>query len=348
LNDWLFMEVKKLQNIAEKIFGSKILIHVFFILFIFLLLYMIAIISGLPASRILRVLMIGVFLLMCIYAGRWNSRRWLLHNKLIKSAIYGTVSIIVLFVIGLIGSQFISNKLSPSLILTVLYFVLMFFSLGMLLSIGRTTIIRQINEARITQEHRESELKLLRSQLSPHFLFNVLNNLYGLSLAQDKKVPVLLLKLSDLLRYSIYETKPDFVPLTNEMEYIDNYIELEKIRIGDKLSLDLNIQKTNIESIKIAPMLLIIFIENAFKHSKNTLIPKIRIKIDLQIIDNYLVFTVKNSYADDKDGQKSDEDSGIGLALTLKRLDLLYPGKYSLENSKENNYYQIKLQLRIK
>ena len=342
------MEVKKLQNIAEKIFGSKVLIHVLFILFVLLLLYLIAIISGLPSSRILRVLMIGVFLLMCIYAGRWNSRRWLLPNKLIKSAIYGTVTIIVLSVIGIIGSQFIPNKLSPSLVLTVSYFVLMFFPLGILLSVGRTTIIRQINESKITQEHRESELQLLRSQLSPHFLFNVLNSLYGLSLAEDKKVPLLLLKLSDLLRYSIYDTKPDFVPLTNELEYIDNYIELEKIRIGDKLSLDLNIQKTNIESTVIAPMLLIIFIENAFKHSKNTLLPKIQIKVDLQVTDNDLLFTVKNSYSDDKDGLKSDDESGIGLAVTLKRLNLLYPGKYSLENSKENNYYQIKLQLRIK
>ena len=342
------MEEKKLQNIAEKIFGSKVLIHVFFILFILLLLFLIAIISGLPSSRILRVIMIGVFLLTCIYTGRWISRRWLLSNKLIKSAIYGTVTIIGLSVIGIIGSLFIPNKLSPSLVLTVFYFVLLFFSLGMLLSIGRTTIIRQINEAMITQEHKESELQLLRSQLSPHFLFNVLNSLYGLSLAQDKKVPVLLLKLSDLLRYSIYGAKPDFVPLTSETEYIENYIELEKIRIGDKLLLELNIQKTNIESIKIAPMLLIIFIENAFKHSKNTLLPKIRIKIDLQIIDNYLVFKVENSCADNNDGRKSDEDSGIGLAVALKRLDLLYLGKYSLENSKENNYYQIKLQLRIK
>jgi len=341
------MEVKKLQNIAEKIFGSRILIHVLFIFFILSLLYLIAIISELPSSRIFKVIMIGVFLLMCVYTGRWNSRRWLLPNKLMKSAIYATVAIIVLSVIGIIGSQFIPNKLSPSMVMSVAYFVLMFFSLGMLLSIGRTTIIRQINEARISQEHRESELQLLRSQLSPHFLFNVLNSLYGLSLAEDKKVPVLLLKLSDLLRYSIYDTKPDFVPLINELEYIENYVELEKIRIGDKLSLDFNIQKTNLENIKIAPMLLIIFIENAFKHSKNTLLPKIHINIDLRIIDNYLVFSVKNSYAGDNEERQSNVDSGIGLAVTLRRLDLLYHGKYLLENSKQNNYYQIKLQLRI-
>jgi sensor histidine kinase YesM len=341
------MEVKMLQNIAKKIFGSNVLLHVFFILFVFLLLCLISIIGELPSSRILRVIMIGIFLLMCIYAGRWNSRRWLLSNKLFMSAIYATVTIIVLSVIGIIGLRIIPNKLSPALVLTASGFVFIFFAFGMLLSIGRTTIMRQINEARISQEHRESELQLLRSQLSPHFLFNVLNSLYGLSLAEDKKVPVMLLKLSDLLRYSIYDTKPDFVPLINELEYIDNYVELEKIRIGDKLSLDFNIQKTNLENIKIAPMLLIIFIENAFKHSKNTLLPKIHINIDLRIIDDYLVFSVKNSYAGDHEERQSNVESGIGLAVTLRRLDLLYHGKYLLENSKQNNYYQIKLQLRI-
>ena len=90
--------------------------------------------------------------------------------------------------------------------------------------------------------------------------------MYGLSLANDNKVPGLLLKLSDLLRYSIYDTRKEYVPLTNELAYIDNYIELEKIRIGYKLSFVSDIQKTNIEGINIAPMLLIVFIENAFKH----------------------------------------------------------------------------------
>jgi len=171
--------------------------------------------------------------------------------------------------------------------------------------------------------------------------------LYGLSLANDNKVPGLLLKLSDLLRYSIYDTRKEYVPLTNELAYIDNYIELEKIRIGYKLSFVSDIQKTNIEGINIAPMLLIVFIENAFKHSKNTLLPYIQIETVLQVIDDMLIFTVKNSYSGAA-SEYSSESPGIGLAVTLKRLDLLYPGKYTLEKTKENGYYQVKLQLKIK
>ena len=205
-----------------------------------------------------------------------------------------------------------------------------------------------MREAMITQQHRESELQLLRSQLSPHFLFNVLNNLYGLSLANDNKVPGLLLKLSDLLRYSIYDTRKEYVPLMNELAYIENYIELEKIRIGDKLSFVSDIQKTNIEDIDIAPMLLIVFIENAFKHSKNTVLPEIQIETSLEIIDDILIFTVRNSYSDAASEYSSNESPGIGLAVTLKRLELLYPGKYTLEKTKENGYYHVKLQLKIK
>lgn len=227
-------------------------------------------------------------------------------------------------------------------------FVIIFFLLGVLLSIGRATIMRQMRETMITQQHRESELQLLRSQLSPHFLFNVLNNLYGLSLANDNKVPGLLLKLSDLLRYSVYDTGKEYVPLMNELAYIDNYIELEKIRIGDKLSLVSDIQKTNIEGINIAPMLLIVFIENAFKHSKNTVLPDIQIETSLKVIDDILIFKVRNSYSDAASEYRRNESPGIGLDVTLKRLELLYPGKYTLEKTKENGYYHIKLQLKIK
>jgi sensor histidine kinase YesM len=342
------VQVKKLQNTATEIFGSKVVIHVIFILFVILLFFLIAIVSGLPVSKIFRIFVFCIFILICIYAGRWNSRRWLFSNKLIQLALYSIVTIIAFTVIGSIGVKYFSNNLNLAIVITISGFVIIFFLLGILLSIGRTTILRQIREASINQQQRESELHLLRSQLSPHFLFNVLNSLYGLSLAEDKKVPGLLLKLSDLLRYSIYDTRQDFVPLANELAYIDNYIELEKIRIGDRLSFVSNIQKENIEDITIAPMLLIVFIENAFKHSKNSLLPEIQIETGLRIIDDKLIFTVKNSYVEPTSEYISDEVPGIGLAVTLKRLELLYPGNYSLEKTKENDYYQVKLQLNIK
>ena len=257
-------------------------------------------------------------------------------------------SIIILNIAGIIGAKLLSNKLSLFVFLTTSCVVIIFFLLGILLSIGRATIVRQITEARISQQQRESELQLLRSQLSPHFLFNVLNNLYGLAMTGDHRVSGLLLKLSDLLRYSIYDTGKEYVPLTNELSYIDNYIELEKIRIGNKLSFVSDIQRSNIENVNIAPMLLIVFVENAFKHSKNTLLPDIQIEISLEVIDDWLIFKVKNSYGDETSENKNGEMQGIGFTVTLKRLELLYPGRFTFERIKENGYYHVKLQLKIK
>jgi two-component system, LytTR family, sensor kinase len=271
-----------------------------------------------------------------------------MSSRFIQFALYSTISILIFFTIGFTGIKLFSKNQSPAVVITVLGFVISFFLFGTFLSITRTTILRQIQEAKIIQQHRESELQLLRSQLSPHFLFNVLNNLYGLSIRQDNKVPGLLLKLSDLLRYSIYDTGKEYVPLTKELSYIDNYIELEKTRIGAKLSFVSDIKRTDIEGVNIAPMLLIVFVENAFKHSKNTLLPEIKIETSLQIIDDILIFMVKNSYSDKTPENKSREVQGIGLSVTLKRLELIYPGKYTLEKIKENGYYQVKLQLKIK
>lgn len=233
------------------------------------------------------------------------------------------------------------------IIITITGVVTGFLLLGSFLSITRSTIIRLITESEIANHHKESELKLLRSQLSPHFLFNVLNNIYGLAIQHDNRVPGLILRLSDLLRHSIYDTSREFILLKNELAYINNYIELERVRMGEKLKLDVSIQETNIDEIMIAPMLLIIFIENAFKHSKNSLLDEIYISIDLHIDNGRLVFTVGNSRSNGNN-KDNNEESGIGLAVTKKRLDLLYHGNYSLDIKLENGFYEAKLQLNIK
>jgi LytS/YehU family sensor histidine kinase len=282
---------------------------------------------------------------MCIYTGRWICRRWLLNNRLIHFLLYTGIAVLSFSLIGILVLRQFSRTHSVGIVITIVCVVIGFLLLGSFLSITRSTIFRLIRETTIARDQRESELKLLRSQLSPHFLFNVLNNLYGLSIKQDKKVPGLILRLSDLLRHSIYDTNREFVPLTNELAYIDNYIELERIRIGEKLILESNIQKTDIGEIRIAPMLLIVFIENAFKHSKNTLLQEVIIKIDLHIDDGKLIFVVRNSCSDKPLEENKEEESGIGLAVTLKRLDLLYRGNYSLVLKQENGFYEVTLQI---
>ena len=194
------------------------------------------------------------------------------------------------------------------------------------------------------QQEKEAELKLLKAQLNPHFLFNTLNNLYGLSVVKSDKLPNLMLKLSDLLRYSLYETKEIFVPLEKEITYLENYISLEKIRLEN--TTDIQFSKSgNLTSRQIAPMLFIVFVENAFKHlgvsdsKKNTVI------VSLKEINNTLEFNCENTVdpSDNKTNTLEKGRSGIGLHNAKKRLALMYPEKHELTINQALNSYSVKL-----
>ncbi len=226
------------------------------------------------------------------------------------------------------------------LIFTVLILAISFgFAANMFLTITQNRWNFSEAKALVSQ----SELQLLQSQLSPHFLFNTLNNLYSLSLIKDDKLPGLLLKLSELLRYSVYQTGDAFVPLTDELAYIKNYIEFEKIRLDSRLSLNVNLEEN--PEIKIAPMLLIVFIENAFKHSKNTSSDKIMVDIKLKIWENSILFSVSNSYEKEKQNTLN-KSSGLGLENAKRRLELLYPNRYDLKIEDDGQMYKLMLQLK--
>lgn len=205
----------------------------------------------------------------------------------------------------------------------------------------------RIDQANAQATQSQSELQLLQSQLSPHFLFNTLNNMYGLSISDHEKIPGLLLKLSELLRYSVYEAKELLVPLKSELTYVQNYIDFEKIRIGNRLSLTCNLEQVGTERIKIAPMLLIVFIENAFKHSKNTAQKSIVIDITLKTWDDWILFSIKNSF-DEHEEKTKNLSSGLGLSNTYQRLKVLYPNQYELKISKDEGMYNVSLQLKMK
>jgi LytS/YehU family sensor histidine kinase len=171
-----------------------------------------------------------------------------------------------------------------------------------------------------------------------------MNNLYGLSVVKSELLPPLMLQLSDLLRYSLYETNQTFVPLEKEINYIKNYIDLEKIRIGDRLELSMNIDDTDINDVKIAPIVLIVFVENAFKHSRNIIDKKIKISFDLEVTNGWITFTTKNNYA----AQEKDINSGIGLENIKKRLEYLYPNQYLLNIDTTDNIYTSIIKLKVK
>ncbi len=221
-------------------------------------------------------------------------------------------------------------------------FALLSSAVGMLIKLVRMNE-NALEDARISASQSQAELRLLQSQISPHFLFNTLNNLYGISLTRHEKIPPLLLKLSDLLRYSVYDAKELFVPLKDELAYINNYIDFEKIRIGDRLLISTQIEEAA-EDIQIAPMILIIFVENAFKHAKNSTDQNIYIDMELKIRGTSILFSIKNSYQGNP--QKGfDKYSGFGLENVRKRLELLYPGRHHLKTEVKDDFYAVMLQL---
>lgn len=194
-------------------------------------------------------------------------------------------------------------------------------------------------------ERLKSELSFLRSQISPHFMFNLLNSLVALNRKKSNLVEPVLLKMSDLLRYMLYEKDDKQITLDNEVKYLQNYIDLQKLRFGDYVDIDFTIKAPTF-SKNIEPMLLIPFVENAFKHGVG-MIEKPIIRIELQTIENQLLFKVTNKFSADIQEVK-DGASGIGLTNVKRRLELLYPDQHSLNVEEKDNFYTTELKLNLK
>lgn len=185
---------------------------------------------------------------------------------------------------------------------------------------------------------KEQELNYLKMQIHPHFLFNTLNTMYGFALKKADETPEMILKLSNLLDYLLYQVDKPFVLLTDEINHIKDYIELEKMRFNN--SLDVTFHSENIlENTKVAPMLLLPFIENSFKHG-HLKQGVLTIKIVLSCSTEQVFFSIENTHSITEDNSK-----GIGLENIMKRLELLYKNKYNLQIDDSDNLFKVQLKL---
>jgi len=187
---------------------------------------------------------------------------------------------------------------------------------------------------------KEQELHYLKHQIHPHFLFNTLNTIYGFALKQSLQTPEIILKLSNLLDYILYQVNKPKVSLNEEVLHIKEYVELEKIRFQDTLQVTFTSSDIN-ETIQIAPMLLIPFVENAFKHG-NIIYGFLSIEIHVKVAGNQLDFSVSNTVVK---GSQQNKTSGIGLENIRKRLELNYSNNYKLVNENEKSRYVVKLSI---
>jgi len=194
----------------------------------------------------------------------------------------------------------------------------------------------------MAKEKLTSELSFLKSQVNPHFLFNTLNGIYSLANKKSDKTAGAIVKLSELMRHMLYESEKEFISLEKEIEYLKNYIDLQKLRLSKEAKINFNIHgDTN--NKKIEPMLLIPFIENAFKHGVDA--NGADIIIELSISENNLHFRVNNRISESKE---KDDNKGIGLSNIIKQLNHLYPGNHTLNIEEKNGYFLIELILNLK
>lgn len=198
-------------------------------------------------------------------------------------------------------------------------------------------------KAELETRNLKNELELLKSQINPHFLFNTLNNIDALIHKSPDDASRSLITLSDMLRYMIYETNVPLVPLDKEIEYLKYYVELQKLRISDPTILKFDIQNT-CKKATVAPMLLLPFVENAFKYAlTDDKLPAIEILIKCE--DQNLEFNCKNYY--NKTIAKSTHSGGVGLENVKKRLELIYAKNYSLQISEENHIFNVNLKINL-
>lgn len=216
--------------------------------------------------------------------------------------------------------------------------------LMLIISIVTSTLLAVNSRLSETEEERLSaQIASLKSQINPHFLFNTLNNIYATAIEASPRAADMVDKLAEMMRYTMRETQKDFVLLEDEVNYIENYIELQKIRLDRRVTLEY-VFSGDYSTYQIAPMMLIPFIENAFKHGVNSE-QKSHIKIKIDMKGTELHFEISNRKVDIQND--TSENSGLGISNTRHRLDLIYPSKHLLSISETEKEFKVSLHINL-
>lgn len=226
------------------------------------------------------------------------------------------------------------------------YYILNFLltALFAVFKIGSDWIRNERENRRIKTENMQTELRFLKSQINPHFLFNTLNSLYALTIRKSDQAPEIVLKLADMMRYMLYECNEKWVTLQREIQYIQNYLELEKLRHGAKSTVTFEVIG-NPADIRIAPLLFIPFLENSFKHGLSKSFEDAWIEAKMTIDKEKIIFVIRNKKASRLVLPDEKKFGGIGLTNVKKRLALLYPDHHTLVIRDMPGVYEVELHL---
>ena len=291
-----------------------------------------------------------MFFIAATYVTLWLYRRFFHRKKYIAYFLFGVANWI-LYLCSRTAFQFyylrneraFQGSTFVDIFLNNIAFVIVGFLFITACKFFKDGYILQQFESERKAQQLVAEVNNLKSQIAPHFLFNTLNNLYGLAVDKSDKLPDLMLRLSDLLRHSLYETQRNHVSVSEEIRVLKSYVELERIRLEDDLKLEFDNSVPETTQYLIAPLVLIVFVENAFKHAKFVRSEPIIINIKTSLEGNLFTMKIENTYNREKD----TTSNGIGLLNVKRRLDVLYPeNQHELIISK-NEYFQVTLKLKL-
>jgi sensor histidine kinase YesM len=272
----------------------------------------------------------------CFLIKRYFKQRQYTRYFVFLSLVILTNSFVAVYVLLEVGSLYI------------LFIQHVFNTVGFLIIVSiirfyKDNMQQQIKFQELQSMQVQSELKVLKSQVHPHFLFNTLNSIYSLALDQSEKTADVVLKLSDLMRYTLHQSQMPYVPLSHEIDYLQNYLWLEQLRLGARADIQLKIDGDTTASI--APMLFLPFVENSFKHGVDQSSGKVFVRIHIQINDKGLCFKIENNKSEKAFQSSLEPESGLGLANVERRLAILYPGKHQLQREEKPDLYRVILNI---
>lgn len=343
-----------LRQRVYKFFTSRVVYHSLFWIMLFLFLYVVSNRAGGFLFNLgVGFTDVSFYAILVYFNLNYLIPNYLTNQKIFTYLILLVLSAIIITPIKLVVLYFIFSGMeeAQASLLSNRYF----YFVSSLIILGGSTIMKIISDwSRNLREKREletrtmqSELRFLKSQINPHFLFNTLNNLYALTLKQSEKAPEIVIKLSEMMRYMLYECNEKRVPLRKEVNYIQNYLDLEALRQGKNVDITFEVEG-ELRDQMIAPLMFTPFLENSFKHGLNNNISSGFVNIQMNITDHKVHFFIENSKSDAPPtlpGGNTGRSGGIGLTNLNRRLNLLYPDKYSLRIDDKPGAYAVNLEL---
>ncbi|MFK8005604.1 MAG: sensor histidine kinase [Saprospiraceae bacterium] len=291
-------------------------------------------------------------LMILTYVHLWYLLPQFFHKK--KYVAYGISVFVILllttlfrFIVGweivrILGWE-MSNEFTPNYFVGMMVTGLFIILITLPLRLIENYFKKEELEKELKTQQLEAELRFLKAQVNPHFLFNALNNIYSLSFTNSSQTPEMILKLSDMMSYMLYDCKTEQVKLTNEINYLHNFIALQQLKKEGELNVQF-LTRGDFSGIQITPMLFIPFFENAFKHGNMEDTQKGWLKSEMKIENGKLFFRIKNTIQREK---SKSEKGGVGLENVRARLTLLYPDRHKLKVEKMGNVFNVEIEIRL-